>query len=173
MHIFLTGEIQIGKSTVIQKTIKLLNLNHGGFKTYFGEDRNSKNKALYMNSANEENAYDEKNIIVQFKEGQAPLVDVQKFNIYGSKLIRDARNKADLVLMDECGSLEGKAYEFQDEIINTLNESKPVLGVVKLASQGWTDTIRNHPNVKMITVTKENRDYLPELLVVSDSMNMT
>ena len=88
----------------------------------------------------------------------------KKFNIYGSKLIRDSRNKADLILMDECGSLECEAYEFQDEIINTLNGQKPILGVVKLASKGWTDAIRNHPNVKMITVTKENRDYLPEKL---------
>ena len=78
MHIFLTGQIQIGKSTVIQKTIKLLDINCGGFRTYFGEDRNLKNRALYINSANEEKAVDEKNVIVQFKEGQAHIVDVQK-----------------------------------------------------------------------------------------------
>jgi nucleoside-triphosphatase len=40
-HIFLTGEIQIGKSTVIKKTLTLLKLEYGGFCTYFGSDRPS------------------------------------------------------------------------------------------------------------------------------------
>lgn len=79
-------------------------------------------------------------------------------------MIKDARSNADLILMDECGSLESEALDFQKEIIHTLNGDKPVLGVVKLASKGWTDKIRNHPNVIMITVTKENRNDLPEIL---------
>lgn len=164
MHVFLTGEIQVGKSTVINKTLNLLNINYGGFKTYFGENRHSSDKILYMNSAAEPKAFDEKNVIAKFQEGRMPVADVLKFNTYGSELIRDAKKKADLILMDECGSLEFKALEFQREVIDALNGYKPVFGVVKLSSKGWTDAIRNHSNVKLITVTKENRDYLPDVL---------
>ncbi len=164
MHIFLTGEIQVGKSTVINKTLNLLNLNYGGFRTYFGENRYSANKILYMNAAAEPKAFDEKNIIARFQEDGAPIADVLKFNSYGSELIRDAKKNSDLILMDECGSLEFKAIEFQREVIDALNGYKPVFGVVKLSSNGWTDSIRNHPDVKLITVTKENRDYLPDIL---------
>jgi nucleoside-triphosphatase len=164
MHIFLTGEIQVGKSTVVNNTLSLLNINYGGFKTYFGKDRNSSNKNLYINSATKSHVFNEENVIAIFKEGCKPLVDVLKFNIYGSELIRAAKDKEDLILMDECGSLESKALEFQREVINALNGFKPVLGVVKLGSKGWTDSIRNHPNVKLITVTKKNRNYLPKIL---------
>lgn len=164
MHIFLTGEVQIGKSTVINNILSLLNVSYGGFKTYFGKDRNLSDKNLYINSATKSHVFNEENVIVRFKEGCAPLVDVLKFNMYGSELIRTAKYRADLILMDECGSLEAKALEFQKEVINALNGFKPVLGVVKLDSKGWTDAIRNHPNVELITVTKENRNYLPKIL---------
>lgn len=164
MHIFLTGEIQVGKSTVLDKTISLLGKKYGGFRTYFGEDRNSSNRVLYMNSADKTKVFNEENIVVLFRKGNAPIADVSKFNVYGSKLIKDARINADLILMDECGSLESEAIDFQNEIIHTLNGHKPVLGVVKLSSKGWTDKIRDHPNVKMITVTKENRNNLPMII---------
>ena len=36
MHVFLTGEIQVGKSTALDKTLSLLKLPYGGFRTYFG-----------------------------------------------------------------------------------------------------------------------------------------
>lgn len=164
MHIFLTGEIQVGKSTVINKTIRLLEIKYGGFKTYFGHDRNSENKTLYINSADESKEFNEDKILVQFIEGKSPFVNIQKFNTYGCQLIRDARKKSDLILMDECGKFESKALDFQSEIYKTLDESKPVLGVVRLSSKGWTDRIRNHPKVKIITVTKENRNQLPRML---------
>ncbi|WP_434510364.1 nucleoside-triphosphatase [Desulfitobacterium sp. AusDCA] len=164
MHIFLTGEIQIGKSTVIAKTLALLNVIPGGFKTYFGPDRGCSDKLLYMNSAAGSKLFKEENVIVRFSKGQPPQVLAEKFDTYGTELIRSARANSNLIVMDECGSLERDALVFQKEIMDTLEGSIPVFGVIKLASSGWTDRIRNHSKVKLITVTKENRDDLPQVL---------
>lgn len=164
MHIFLTGEIQIGKSTVIKNTLKLLNMSYGGFKTYYCCDRNLPNKELYMNSYSEPYVCAEENIVVRFKEGKTPLVDVCKFDLYGSQLIKTAMDSTDLIIMDECGFLERSAKEFQKQVIYALNGLKPVMGVVRLSSTGWTDAIRNHPNVKLIEVSLKNRNYLPEII---------
>jgi Predicted nucleotide kinase len=164
MHLFLTGEIQVGKSTVIAKTLSLLQADYAGFKTYFGSDRSLPNKLLYMCAAAEPYAFKEENAVVRFSAGQPPEVLTAKFNTYGAMLIRSARSRSQLILMDECGSLEREAFVFQREIINTLDGNIPVLGVIKLASTGWTEQIRNHPQVKLITVTKKNRSALPGIL---------
>ena len=52
MHIFLTGTVQIGKTTVIDKTLALLGVTAGGFRSYFGADRHCpSHHYLYMSSA--------------------------------------------------------------------------------------------------------------------------
>lgn len=165
MHVFLTGEIQIGKTTVIAKTIRELKINYGGFKTYFGKDRACKDRFLYLNSVIEPNIVDNEKRVVQFRKDQFPTVLTEKFDIEGVRLIKEARSNADLIVLDECGNLENEAIAFQHEILAALDHDKPILGVIKLASSGWTDLIRNHKKVKLITVTKENREQLPEILV--------
>ncbi|ODA42746.1 nucleoside-triphosphatase [Desulfosporosinus sp. BG] len=171
MHIFLTGEIQIGKSTVINKTLDLLKITPQGFRTYFGHDRAKGDRLLYLNSAALPPAYNEKKAVVRFREGRQQEVLSERFDRYGAHLIRAARadSNSALILMDECGSLESRALVFQQEILAALDGSKPILGVVKLASSGWTDQIREHAKVTLLTVTRENRDLLPRLLAHSFS----
>lgn len=162
MHIFLTGEIQIGKSTVIAKTLALLNIIPRGFKTYFGSDRECPDKSLYMSPAAGPKLFRKENAVAHFSEGQPPQALTEKFDINGVELIRSARMNSSLIIMDECGSLERNALLFQEEIMDTLDGNIPVLGVIKQGSKGWTDRIRNHPKVKLITVTEGNRDGLPQ-----------
>ena len=164
MHIFLTGEIMIGKTVAIEKTISILGVVPGGFKTYFGPDRDAAEKDLYMNPAAEPMVFRKENAIVHFTDSFHPQILTDRFETYGVSLIRKARNKSKLIVMDECGFLERDAVQFQREILSALDGSIPVLGVIKLASIAWTTRIRNHPNVKIITVDRENRDSLPPLL---------
>lgn len=165
MHIFLTGGIQVGKSTIITQTLKQLNYGYGGFKTYFGPDRCCDNRLLYMNGADEPNCFAESCGIAVFKENCFPQADTAKFNTYGVALIRRAKANGAMIIMDECGNLECQALEFQHEILKTLDEELPVLGVIKQDSSGWTDMIRNHHKVKLMTVTRENRHDMPAMLV--------
>ncbi|MBW9150735.1 nucleoside-triphosphatase [Clostridium estertheticum] len=172
MHIFLTGEIQIGKSTVIVKTLDLINKTPKGFQTYFGLDRGCQNKLLYMNSVSEPKVFREENAVARFSDGYPPNALTEKFDTYGVELIRTARAESNLILMDECGNLEQDAFVFQKEIIDALDDNVPILGVIKLVSRGWTDIIRNHLKVKLILVTRENRDGLPQILVNYFNSNM-
>ena len=138
MHIFLTGEIQVGKSTVIAKTLSLLKINTGGFKTYFGPDRDAPDRMLYMNSFAEPKTFQEENAVARFAGDRPPQVFTQKFDTYGVELIRSARTSSGLILMDECGSLELDALIFQEEVIDTLNGST-VLGLLN-NNKGWTES---------------------------------
>lgn len=165
MHIFLTGAIQIGKSTIVRKTLDQLNQTYGGFKTYFGPDRRSDDRLLYMNGADEPKFFTADYGIAVFKQDCFPQADAAKFNRYGVELILSAKVNRAMIIMDECGNLENDALNFQHEILQTLDEDHPVLGVIKQSSSGWTDMIRSHRNVKLITVTSKNRNELPQALV--------
>ena len=164
MHLFLTGEIQVGKTTIITKTVELLQMTPGGFKTYFGPDRKLPDRLLYMNSAAEPKVFRAEYAVARFFKAGPPKIFTERFSSYGVDLIRSGRRSSNLIIMDECGSLERDALAFQQAVIEALEGKPPILGVVKLASKGWTDQIRNHPKVQLITVTKENRNALPLIL---------
>ena len=162
MHIFLTGEIQIGKSTVLQKTLALLGVPYGGFRTYFGPDRYEPSHDLYINAAAQPKVFAPENAVARFRADSRPEAFAERFDMLGASYIKEAAARARLIVMDECGTLESQALIFQHRILDALDRDVPVLGVVKLAARGWADRIRRHPKVKLITVDTLNRDRLPE-----------
>ena len=164
MHVFLTGEIQIGKSTVLQKTRELLGVPYGGFCTYFGNDRVMPDRCLYMGDASKAPSFNEINAVVRFRTGSSPQALTERFDQLGTSLIKAAREKAQLIVMDELGNFERDALIFQRAVMEALSGSIPVLGVLKKTATGWTDDIRRNPNIRIIETTAANRDNLPMML---------
>ena len=164
-HIFLTGDVQAGKSTVVEKVLAQLNVAIGGFRSGSGPERHQEGRWLYLWDAAGDPSYDEAHQVAYITAQERRTLPA-RFDELGCAALRRAKESgAGLILMDECGFLERDAHEFQSEILQTLDGDIPVFGVVRLRSNGWTDSIRNHPNVTLITVTKENRDSLPEQIV--------
>ena len=163
-HIFLTGEVQVGKSTVIQKTVSALKIPVGGFCTGFGPDRGAADRLLCLWHASGFPVYEDSHGVVRFAD-RRPEVFPDRFDALGGGALRRARARgAELILMDECGRFEGSAAEFQSEIFAALEGTVPVLGVVRQGFSGWLDRLRAHPSVTLVTVTAENRDSLPQYL---------
>jgi len=172
MNLFLTGEIQVGKSTVIAKILMLLKLKPKGFRTYFGPDRGFPDRLLYMNSADKPKIYNRDYAVAIFTKESPPQALMEKFDTFGVELIQSARTGTKLILMDECGNLERDAHLFQKEILATLDGTIPILGVIKQTSSGWTDILRNHPQVRFFTVTEANRDDMPQILAEQLTLNI-
>ncbi|MDF2938967.1 MAG: hypothetical protein K0Q90_4340 [Paenibacillaceae bacterium] len=164
MHVFLTGEIQIGKSTVIHKVVESLNIRPGGFVTGFRRLRTDPNRRLCLNPAWEEPSYDEAHAVARFGEGLPPRPDSIAFDQLGCGYLAACRPWAQLLLMDELGPLERAAVHFQKAVLQALDGSIPILGVLKKAGHPWMDDIIRHPSVTVIQVTEANRDHLPEQL---------
>lgn len=164
MHVFLTGEVQCGKSTAIARVIKMINRPVYGFRTIF-TDRCNESKVLYMVPG----SYDEQprgeHIVTQFECGR-PKVLTERFNEIGEALLKEAQAHPEgLILMDECSRFEREALRFHEEIFRCLDGDIPVLGVVRLGAEGWVENIRTHKNVKLLMVTKENRDDMPAEII--------
>lgn len=162
MKIFLIGEIGIGKSTVINKTLDLLKVEGCGFRTYFCENRRS----LFM-----DNLRGDKEIIAAFNSGKTPPIPRKEvIDIFGSESVYKGAEIAlkgeKLMIMDELGFLESQSFEFQRAINAVLSYEIPILGVIKNKEIKWISSLmESNKEIKKIYVTKDNRDSLPyELL---------
>lgn len=162
MHIFLTGEIQVGKSTVVRKAAELSGLAVGGFLTYF-HNRSSDNRTLHISEAGQDITVQECSVVAEFYPGGIRL-HPERFDELGVQYIQRARERAKLIIMDECGRFEQTAHDFLREIIMTLDGGVPVLGVLKQRAAPWMDEIKNHSGVRVYTVTEDNRNALPEII---------
>lgn len=165
-HLFLTGEIQVGKTTLIQKFLCTLGLIPGGFQTYFGPDRLEPEHHLYLCPAWERPVFDVAHRLAFFQPGVPPQAFDRQFETRGVSYIEDASRPWPLKVFDECGFLEQSAPAFQKAIITALDQKTPVLGVLKQTGcPSWLDQISSHPEVERILVTPDNRDQLLPVLL--------
>jgi Predicted nucleotide kinase len=154
MHLFLTGDRQIGKSTAIKKALEHTALHAGGFCTYWLQER----ETLALKSYSKGNGQ-----VVARRANGHMQADAAAFNKTGVTLLADA--KCDVIVMDECGFLEEDARLFRQAVLSKLDGDIPVLGVVRQRAGGWTEQIICHPKVHLLHVTKENRDSVPDMIL--------
>lgn len=166
-NIFLTGEIQIGKTTLLNKIIEMINLSIGGFQVdrTIEQGENSSKKEFYITSLI--NGVDTYKIATITSENNCfnttPYADA--FNTAADKIILESLKCRDVIVLDELGFLESKAEKFQNAVFEALNSDKLVLGVIKPRPIPFLDKIRNRDDVIVIEVTKENRDKLLESII--------
>ena len=155
-HIFLTGNVQVGKSTIIQKLLSDESFRRkkvGGFRTVNQESY------VYIMGANQSLAdCSEKNICGRRYMDRLNIESYPEvFDEIGCRFLQDVQ-KADIILMDELGFLESRSYRFQNRVLEILDGEIPVIGVVKPKHDRFLDRIRNHPGVEIVEITPENRE---------------
>ena len=160
MHVFLTGNRQTGKSRAVRRAAEMLGRPCKGFLTCF-LTRERGSSSLYMVPPEEKDLRDEEHVVAVLEGGKMrPLTE--RFDTLGAQLLREARSHPEaLILMDECGHLEKNAMIFRQEILACLDGDIPVLGVLR-RDQPWHDFIKNHPKVRVLTLTEENREGIAE-----------
>lgn len=158
MNIFLTGQVQVGKSTIINKFIEShSNLNIGGFKTVsnFNEDIGVYGGVYIIPASSKTYEFNSQCHVGNRVSGKKAFPKV--FDIKGSEFL-DSCNYCDLIIMDEIGFMESKAKKFSKVVLETLGGDVPVIGVVKPMMQGLPLAIKQHEKTKVLEVTVENRD---------------
>lgn len=178
MHIFLTGDVQVGKSTIIKKTLAALKLRDiGGFRSVSVPDLPDGAMSVYLIPAGDEHPMMGNWNRVGIRKGCGRGIGKfpEAFERAGVQVLKGAEGMP-LILMDEVGRMESAAAQFSERILELLDGSAPILGVVqKIADTKLTNAIRQHPNVRVLTVTKENREKLAEevLRLVSKELDRT
>lgn len=160
MNIFLTGEIQVGKSTIINRYIAMHDYRVGGFRTVAGDYEEDGSSNIHIVSADGTQLRSKDNIVIR-RNGPRSIrgfdVFPKVYDTFGVKLLTQNAG-CDLIVMDELGPKESDALLFQMAVFACLEGPVPVLGVVMQRESPFLDKVRQCPNVKLIEVTENNRD---------------
>lgn len=149
MKILLTGEVQVGKSTIIRKvTERHPDWKIGGFVTVkapkgaqipqnWPEGQEFLPDAVYICRAGKPLFSSEFGVVGDCGEFGFPKGFPEVFDRVGKRLAEDTSG-CHLILMDELGFMENEAELFQEAVIETLKSGVPVLGVVKKKSSPFS-----------------------------------
>ena len=160
-HLFLTGEKQVGKSTLLQK---LLLKNEvcpiGGFHTVRAAGVFPGRTSVHLLSSATGEQPSAENLLF-FCDLPEDADTARRFDRLGiAALALPARR----IVMDELGPKEKNARLFQQRVLELLDGGTPILGVLQKCDAPFLQTVARHPRVQVITVTMENRDRLAEEL---------
>ena len=168
-HLFLTGDKQVGKSTLLRKLIETKGLACSGFETqpfYLGGER----RGFTLHGRIDMPPYENDCICCARVEAKRSVPVLPVFDVNGVKILQASLLSPDpFILMDELGRLERQAQAFIDEIYACLDSDKRVLGVLQKCGSEHVEAISQRDDVTMITVTPENRDHL--LFQLMDAFN--
>lgn len=166
-HIFITGDIQTGKSTAINHALEGKDIILGGYRTVGGVRRADGNSYVHLLRADTYEPLAPHNWVLHRKPTYGKIVfQINKllYNTKGVSLLKKLPEGCQLILMDEIGKREKECHAFCQAILDTLDGDIPVLGVVQIRPDDFLDKIRNHPNVEIFTLTTDNREELSAYL---------
>ena len=153
MHIFLTGALQAGKSTAIDRFLDRTGIEPGGFCTRW--DRQAGRLELFLLGREEREP-----LVVARMTGRGVQVDTAAFDEAGRLLL--TAPAAPLVLMDELGFLESKSQGFQQAVFALLDGPAHVLGVLRTHPDSvFAPYLSGRADVTLLPLTPENRDQIP------------
>ena len=167
MHIFLTGPLQVGKSTVIEKTLKALGQPIiGGFRTVSLTSCLPQALAeVYLVPAGAPGGFDRFHLAgIRWGDGLFTAYP-EVFDTAGVELLQNVPAGARLILMDELGFMEKQDGLFAQAVLAALDGPVPVLGVIKPRSARLLDRVRAHSRVQILEVRPDNRNQLPNVVL--------
>ena len=92
-------------------------------------------------------------------------VDIDSLDRVGVSALHKAVQQRDLVVIDEIGKMELFSTNFRRAVSQMIDSGKRILGTIMLSPDQWADTIKQHPQVNLVTVTRINyQDVLEGLL---------
>lgn len=155
-HLFFTGRKGVGKSTLVRAAIEGKRV--GGFFTKRVEGLLER-PSVHLLRAGAADVPSTENLL--FCCGGA---DMQQFDKLGCGALADTAG-CDVLVMDELGPHEEQAAAFRQAVLRALDGDAPIIGVLQQAESAFLCQVAAHPNVRVITVTEENRDALHHWLI--------
>lgn len=156
-NILLTGEKQVGKTTIIEKLIQKSPYNFMGFRTY----RRKREDDRYCFEMEAINSYilGKNKTTIGYCDAEKVNIIPEAFDGYGAILLEECLDcRPDFIIMDELGFFENDAYVFRNAVLGCFRSSIPILGVIKKKHTEFLDEIKKRDDTTVLSVTAENRE---------------
>jgi len=163
-NIIISGKIGVGKTTIVKTLLSQLSLQWGGYITNRIKEGGITiaHEMVTSDGRREVFAHQKWTHLPQY--GQMG-VQVEVFEKLGIETLCQARQTADIIVMDELGFMEANAMQFITEVCSCFNSDLPVVAVMKkLATDFWYDLLSPAAS-RIYNVTPQNRkDVLSEII---------
>ena len=161
MHALIVGGRKSGKSTLIARVLRALNLPAYGFESkkedHLADSENG--SPIYIYKAGQAHTQAPENLVGYCKNKRfAPRIE--GFNAFAPHLqqIPDGH----MIVLDEIGFMETEAEDFCAAILHLLDGDRPIIAAVKHKDMPYPQQVRQHANCRCFYITEENRDALFE-----------
>jgi nucleoside-triphosphatase THEP1 len=158
MNVLLTGVPRIGKTTLIKKVVQQLG-RCAGFYTEEIRERNSRVGFQLI-------TLDGQQCTMSHKKARSPhrigryYVDRNCIDRLGVTALEEGIEKKYTLVIDEIGKMELFSDSFKKVVLRALDSDSPVLGSILLRAHPFCDRIKQRNDVRVISVSEENRDGL-------------
>ena len=160
--ILLTGKPRAGKTTALKTIINMIGKNRcGGF--YTEEVREDGNRIGFdcVSLNGEVSRISDINFESDKKVGRYS-VNVENFEKISLDAIDFAIKNKEVVIVDEIGPMQLLSAKFKKELEKLFKAKKIVVGTIFFDSYPIVDDIKKNLEVRLITITNDNRDDIPQ-----------
>jgi nucleoside-triphosphatase len=159
----LTGRPGAGKTTCIRRVLEQLRVPAGGFLTEEVRERGTR-VGFALRTLDGRRA-----TLAHIRRAGPPRVgkygvDLEALEQVGIPAIQAAVHRGELVVIDEIGKMEFASPAFRAAVEDALASPAQILGTILAASDRWADRIKRARKVRLIELTRANRDALPARL---------
>jgi len=160
----LTGRPGTGKTSLIKQVVAGMKGKAGGFYTEEIRERGVRQGFRLVTLDGQDTILAHIDIDSPYRVSRYG-VDIDSLDGVGVSALRRATQQCDLVIIDEIGKMELFSTKFRETVLQIIDSGQKVLGTIMLHSHPWADTIKQHPQVNLVTVTRTNhRQVLEEIL---------
>ena len=157
MVYLLTGRPGTGKTSLIKQALAGMKGKAGGFYTEEIRTRGVREGFRLV-------TLDGQTAILAHIDIRSPYrvskygVDIDSLDQTGVSALRRAAEQCALVVIDEIGKMELFSANFREAIGQIIGSGKRVLGTIMLNPNPFADAIKRQPQVKLLTVTRDNHE---------------
>ena len=166
MNLLLTGHPGVGKTTIIKSLIEKLKLPAGGFYTEEIREDGMRQGFAVVTLSGFKGVLAHRNFKSRYKVGNYG-VGVYTLNRIGVKEIQMCLMEKKVIVIDEIGKMELLSPQFQSVVQKALDADNPVLGTITLARHPFAQKVKAREDVKVVEVTRENREEILKTLAKS------
>lgn len=158
MKILLCGDINSGKTTLIQRLLADMSAAPRGYITVRMPEVDGVSNVYLYDIANPPERVEDAAVIMAISDAGTEKYP-ERLDTLGVRYLTDIP-AGSVVVLDEIGSLETASPEFQKAVMRILSGDYTVLAAVKAANTDFLRAVRRHPDCELYIITPDNRDAL-------------